>query len=261
MNYKMTPQQSRPPVAGPMPVSEPILPVSGRVTVGLLLVVALIAFELFNFDTTRFALLNLLGDVRFLRVSWAAILAVAFCAIDFAGLVRLFMPDQGEGSPREVWYLMGAWLLGATMNALMTWWAVSVALLTHELGNEVLSREQLVEIVPVFIAVLVWLTRILFIGAFTITGGYLFAPVGRPAAQYRSQPAATLPRPAVPRPPAFTPVTDELPIFLQEREPAGQPAGVVELEPSPPPRSPIPGRSRPAPVGMQAKSRASSTNK
>lgn len=142
---------------------------------GIILVVALLAFELFNFDTTRYALSNLLGDVRFAGVSWAAILAIAFCAIDFAGLARLFTPERGENEPTAVWYLMGAWLLGATMNAIMTWWAISLTLLTHDFGNEVLSREQLLRWVPFFVATLVWLTRILFIGAISVAGEYMFA--------------------------------------------------------------------------------------
>ncbi|MCB8966501.1 MAG: hypothetical protein H6660_06355 [Ardenticatenaceae bacterium] len=153
--------------------------VSTPMALGLILLVALIAFEMFNFDTTRFALASLLGDVRFVGVSWAGILAVAFCAIDFAGLVRFFMPDEGTGRQTEYWYLTGAWLLGATMNAIMTWWAVSLTLLNHDLGNEILSRAQLLEIVPIFVAALVWLTRILFIGAFTVAGGYLFAGMGK----------------------------------------------------------------------------------
>jgi hypothetical protein len=141
-----------------------------QLLIGVILILALFAFEMFNFDTTRYALENLLGDVRFAGLGWAAILAIAFCAIDFAGLARLFTPERGGNEPKEVWYLMGAWLLGATMNALMTWWAVSLTLLDHQLGNEVLSREQLIRIVPVFVAVLVWLTRVLFIGAVTVAG-------------------------------------------------------------------------------------------
>ena len=142
---------------------------------GVILVVALLAFELFNFDTTRYALGNLLGDVRFIGISWAAILATAFCAIDFAGLARLFTPEQGKDEPKAVWYLMGAWLLGATMNAIMTWWAISLTLLSHDFGNEILSREQLLRWVPFFVATLVWLTRILFIGAISVAGEYMFA--------------------------------------------------------------------------------------
>lgn len=146
-----------------------------KTIMGVILVVALVAFELFNFDTTRYALGNLLGDVRFAGVGWATILAIAFCAIDFAGLARLFTPERGKNEPTAVWYLMGAWLLGATMNAVMTWWAISLTLLSHDFGNEVLSREQLLRWVPFFVATLVWLTRILFIGAISVAGEYMFA--------------------------------------------------------------------------------------
>jgi hypothetical protein len=142
--------------------------------VGVILFVALIAFEIFNFDTTQFALRNLLGNVTFLGLQWASILAIAFCAIDFAGLNRLFSPNGSAKEQREVWFLMGAWLLGATMNAVMTWWAVSVTLLNNDFGNEVLNRQQLLRYVPIFVAVLVWLTRILFIGSLTIAGESLF---------------------------------------------------------------------------------------
>jgi len=146
-----------------------------HVVIGIILLTALIAFEIFNFDTTRYALNSLLGEITFVRLSWATILAIAFCAIDFAGLARLFTPQKGEDEPKEVWYLMGAWLLGATMNAVMTWWAVSITLLNHQyLGNEILDREQLLRFVPIFVAVLVWLTRILFIGSITVAGEHMF---------------------------------------------------------------------------------------
>lgn len=147
---------------------------SRKAFVGTILTVALIAFEIFNFDTTRYALNDLLGHVTFMGIGWASILAIAFCAIDFAGLARIFTPERGAEEPQVTWYLMGAWMLGATMNAMMTWWAISLTLLNHQLGNEVLSREQLLAYVPVFIAVLVWLTRILFIGAFSVASDHIF---------------------------------------------------------------------------------------
>ncbi len=155
------------------------LAVLWKLLVGVILTVALVAFEIFNFDTTRYALQSLLGDVSFLSLQWAVVLAIAFCAIDFAGLSRLFTEEQGHQEPRAVWYLTGAWLLGATMNAVMTWWAVNLTLLSHELGNEVLSRQQLLRYVPLFVAVLVWLTRILFIGAFSLAGDHLFDLAGQ----------------------------------------------------------------------------------
>ena len=140
---------------------------------GLLLAVALVAFEIFNFSTTRYALANLLGDVSFVALRWATILAIAFCAIDFLSLLRFFGVRHEGGNLAEAWYWMGAWLLGATMNAFAAWWATSIMLLGH--GGSALG---LLDTLPFVVAVLVWLTRVLFIGAFGVASGYLF---GAPA--------------------------------------------------------------------------------
>ena len=148
-----------------------------------LLAGALLAFEVFNFDTTKFALSDLLGSTNFYGVSWAAILAFAFCSIDFAGLIKIFSPHIAEEQSNEAWYLMGAWLLGATMNAMMTWYAVSLILAEQPIGSEVLSREQLLVYAPIFVAVLVWLTRILFIGSLSVAGEQIFNSRNRRARQ------------------------------------------------------------------------------
>ena len=134
-----------------------------------IMVGALLAFELFNFGTTEFALADLLGDLRLGAIRWATILALAFSAMDFAGISWLFTPKKAVRV--EVWYLVGAWLLAATMNAILTWWSVSLALLNHPaLGNEVIARDSLLSGAPVFVAALVWLLRVLLIGTFTIAG-------------------------------------------------------------------------------------------
>jgi hypothetical protein len=171
---------------------------SRQMIVAAILAVALIAFEIFNFDTTQFALESLLGGEKFLGIMWASILAIAFCSIDFAGLIRIFTPQTGAAEPKVVWYLMGAWLLGATMNAAMTWWAVSLTLLNHDFGNEVLSREQLLKYVPIFVAALVLLTRVLFIGAFTVAGEQVMQGVNARKPAKRQSKAATLPQPQEP---------------------------------------------------------------
>jgi len=141
----------------------------------LLIVGALLAFEIFNYSTTDFAMSDLLGDLKFAGLRWSTILALAFCGIDFAGIARLFTPEQGRDEPAEVWYLFGAWLLAATMNAMLTWWGVSIAILQHQsLGNAVISREVLLKSVPIFVAVMVWLSRVLIIGTFSVAGENLF---------------------------------------------------------------------------------------
>lgn len=147
---------------------------------GLLIIAALISFEVFNYSTTEFALLDLLGDLRFLGLRWATILSIAFCGIDFAGIARLFTPEQGADEPAEIWYLFGAWILAATMNAALTWWGVSIAILNHaSLGNQVLGRETLIRVVPIFVALMVWLIRILIIGTFSVAGDRLFSQADR----------------------------------------------------------------------------------
>jgi hypothetical protein len=140
-----------------------------------IIVTALLAFETFNYSTTQFALSDLLGSLTFARISWATILSIAFCGIDFAGIARLFSPDRTSKGTTEVWYLFGAWLLAATMNAILTWWAVSLALEDHILkSTSVLSPNLLIKAVPIFVAVMVWLIRILIIGSLSMTGERLF---------------------------------------------------------------------------------------
>jgi hypothetical protein len=159
------------------------LPMSRGALFGLIIVGGLIGFEVFNYSTTEFALADLLGPQQFAGLRWATILALAFCAIDFAGIARLFTPEGGRQEPAEVWYLLGAWFLAATMNAMLTWWGVSLALLSHEgLGNEILGREALLSSVPVFVAVLVWLIRVLMIGTLTLGGERLFGQDRAPSA-------------------------------------------------------------------------------
>ncbi len=143
---------------------------------GLLIVTALLAFELFNYSTTDFALSDLLGELTFLGVRWATILSIAFCGIDFAGIARLFTPEQGRDEPAEVWYLFGAWMLAALMNAMLTWWGVSIAILNHEtLGNAVIARQTLLRVVPIFVAIMVWLIRVLIIGTISVAGDRIFS--------------------------------------------------------------------------------------
>lgn len=144
---------------------------------GCLLLLALICFESFNFSTTQVALKDILGPLKFAGISWATILTIAFCGIDFAGIARQFIQDDRSSSvTTETWYLFGAWLLAATMNALLTWWGVSLSLVNRTLRSTAfISQGLLLDIVPIFIALLVWLIRILLIGTFTIAGPRLFS--------------------------------------------------------------------------------------
>ena len=180
---------------------------------GVMIIGALLAFEVFNFSTTEFALKDVLGDLKFAGLRWATILSIAFCGIDFAGIARIFTPERGQDEPTEVWYLFGAWLLAAAMNAMLTWWGVSIAIISHNsLGaGSVVSNATLTKAVPVFVAIMVWLIRVLIIGTFSLAGDRLFSQdsrrsfstarpqsqqPGRATATSTLRPASSLPRPA-----------------------------------------------------------------
>ena len=148
-----------------------------------------------------------MGELKFAGIRWATILAIAFCGIDFAGIARLFTPEQGRDEPAEVWYLFGAWLLAAAMNATLTWWGVAVAISSHStMSSAVISSTTLTKVVPVFVAIMVWVIRVLIIGTFSVAGEKLFTQAdARPTQQQRPatrpilQTASSLqrPRPAV----------------------------------------------------------------
>jgi hypothetical protein len=157
-----------------------------------IIIVALLAFEIFNYSTTEYALSDLLGSLLFAGVHWSTILSIAFCGIDFAGIARLFTPEVSSKESKEAWYLFGAWLLAATMNALLTWWGVSMAIVNHPVRSvAVVDSSTLTHIVPVFVAVMVLVIRILIIGTISMA-------VGRsiPAETRRSAPAWSGPAPA-----------------------------------------------------------------
>ena len=163
----------------------------------LIIITALLAFEAFNYSTTQYALSDVLGDLAFLGIKWATILSIAFCGIDFAGIARLFTPGQSTKEPNEAWYLFGAWLLAATMNATLTWWGVSMALANHPLQSRaILDVTTLTKGVPVFVAVIVWLIRILVIGSLSMASERTFVQPEKRAPSQASAGRVLIPSPS-----------------------------------------------------------------
>jgi hypothetical protein len=186
---------------------------------------ALSAFEIFNYSTTQFALRDLLGDLTFAGLRWATILAIAFCGIDFAGIARIFTPQQGRDEPAEVWYLFGAWLLAAAFNAALTWWGVSVAIVNHSsaAGDSLISNHALTNIVPILVAVMVWLIRVLIIGTFSVAGDKLFSTADSRVQADRSS-VSRSPRPLVSQAPSPRAESALRPSVSQSHSPAPKPA-------------------------------------
>ena len=137
---------------------------------GVVILMAMVAFEAFNYGTTAYALRDLLGDLKFAGVPWATLMAMAFCGLDFAGIARLITQNGRREGPKESWYLFGAWLIAATFNAALTWWGVAIAISGHSMQSaSVVSTQTLTKVVPVLVAILVWIIRILIIGSLSAT--------------------------------------------------------------------------------------------
>lgn len=126
---------------------------------------ALIAFEAFNYSTAEYALTDLLGDLSFGGIPWATLLAIAFCGIDFSGIAFLLAPLSQTQDNRSAWFMFGAWILAATMNAVLTWWGIVLAIQSHPaVSIRIIENGVINQSLPVLIALMVWVIRILLIG-------------------------------------------------------------------------------------------------
>jgi hypothetical protein len=204
---------------------------------GVIILCALLAFEVFNYSSTFFALSDILGNLSMGPVKWATMLAFAFCAIDFAGIARIFTPEQGRDEPAEVWYLFAAWFLAAAFNATLTWWGISVAMLQHTAaGGALLGAATMTKVVPIFVAAMVLLIRVLLINTFSIAGDRIFSLAEQRSSRYQSQPtfrntnveSLRTPTQSFPRPaPKPTPAATSRPLY---NEPTYHPVGMNAQE-------------------------------
>ena len=125
----------------------------------------LLSLEIFNFSTTKFALQDLLGEIGVGPTTWAAMLSIAFCGMNLIGIIRLFNPSTCENQGNENWFLLGAWILAAVMNTGLNWWGVSIAIYNHPVDSVlVVDPMTIVTVIPIFVAIMVMLIRILIIG-------------------------------------------------------------------------------------------------
>lgn len=164
----------------------------------VILLIALAAFEVFNYSSTDRSLAGVIGNFSIFGISWSTLLAVAFCGVDLAGLAKMFTPETGVEEPTEVWYLFVVWLIAAIINAGLTWWGVAVAIATSPdlPPAAAVNREFVLNVFPVLLAVMVFLIRLLLIGTVSSIGDRLFSekshrpeyrPVRPPVTQTQSQ--------------------------------------------------------------------------
>jgi hypothetical protein len=124
----------------------------------LMLMIGGISFEISNAITTNSSL-NEIIRTAFL----ANVLTVAFVAIDFGALARIFTPETGDKEEPLVVLLLGAaWLIVAMGNTMLTWWHLSVVM---ESNGVIAPRAMhgFVEFLPGMLAVMVFLIRVVLI--------------------------------------------------------------------------------------------------
>jgi len=219
---------------------------------GGIILSALIAFEIFNFSSTAFALTDVLGDLSFGSFKWATILAFAFCGIDFAGIARIFTPEQGRNEPAEVWYLFAAWFLAAAFNASLTWWGVSVAIMKHTAqGGVLVGQDGMTTFVPILVAVMVLAIRVLLINTFSVAGDRIFSMAEDGQYQPRTQ--------------QYTRPVYNKPVYKQPSNISDTYRNPAPSFPKPAPK-PVAAQTRPTyeptyhPIGMSAQGRTNQNN-
>ncbi len=165
------------------------------------IILALAAFELFNFSTTDFALRDILGNQGSGTLAWSTILSLAFCGMGIAGIAKILASPQEDAGNRSSWYLLGAWVLAAAMNAGLTWWGISVTIYNQPAhAVMIIDPMTYVTVVPVIVAVMVWVIRVLIIGTLVTSFDLVLKenkqkgkPVGKKAFGFRTEKQAPPP--------------------------------------------------------------------
>ncbi|OGG01493.1 hypothetical protein A2Z33_00415 [Candidatus Gottesmanbacteria bacterium RBG_16_52_11] len=146
---------------------------------GLLINFCTLAFALFVFIVSSFALNNLMGEMEFAGIFMANIFAIALALLDYAGISRLYVPDDGDPrSKRYAIYLLIGWLVCALVVWVLTWWSVLVILLDKTDFAPFIKNPEInlvaFRLAPITIAEVVFLTRILLYAAVSRSGARLF---------------------------------------------------------------------------------------
>ncbi len=123
------------------------------------MIAMLVVFELFSYSSDEKGMMYILG-----RASWSVLLAFSLCAIDFAGLARLFLPDASDLPQGPFWMLAGAWLLTAVWEMFLTYIVIAdhmtVTSATSTLVQAgIITYKTYTTSAPIFFAVLEWLIQ------------------------------------------------------------------------------------------------------
>lgn len=125
----------------------------------LSLAIAAAAFEIFNFDTTKIALSDIINSDIPYSAMWVLVISTAFCLIDIAAATFVL---SNPPLCSETEFLFNAWFLAISLNAILTWHAVG-------LHTETFPPYETVEsIFPVFMFFAVIFVRLTLVKGFDL---------------------------------------------------------------------------------------------
>jgi hypothetical protein len=120
--------------AAPEGMEEPMgIGLGVPLVVGLMMAGGWLALEWFNYSASQYALTVFFGNLMADGLSWAVLLALGLWLVDLSGLLYLSLPSEREKP--GFWYVLVAWLLASGANALLKWWAVTLALMASPLAQ------------------------------------------------------------------------------------------------------------------------------
>lgn len=127
-----------------------------------ILVGCLLLFEVFSYSSSKEALFGMTG-----MALWSSLIAFSLCAVDFAGLAKLLIPD--ESMPKDSFgMLFGAWLLSAVGDTFLTYLVVSSDMQSRAsqvimVSKGLISANTWAVTIPILVAVLVWLAQVMLV--------------------------------------------------------------------------------------------------
>lgn len=135
--------------------------------VNFILIMGVLAFEVFNITTTASALESMVP------VGMGVVLAIAFCATDIAGLVRVITPVKTmKDEPAIVRALFAIWFMVAIINAFLTWFSLQIYFDVTEIRVPIVMRElrDMIPFVLAFVVFMIHFTVVYSLGVFLERG-------------------------------------------------------------------------------------------
>jgi len=168
----------------------------------LITLTGLAAFEIFNFATNQSAMELIFGDTQFVMIYIYNLVAIAFSAIDLGGLSSTFTEEKWPNEPWWVYVSTIAWFLASIVSGLLTYMSVAVAMTVapvSQLAAVMPNLAAIYDFIPVAIAAVIWLIRVMLIGSAVAGSGHVSAPRPKPSTRpvhIGTQPTASQPKPA-----------------------------------------------------------------